>query len=107
MTQEKIRHLNDCLRKTGLNGKVMLTQGVQALGEEAILQIMILMQCYDDFPEENDPYGEHDFGSIKFDEKKLFWKIDYYDHAYQMGSSNPADPNVTRRVLTLMLASEY
>ena len=36
-----------------------------------------------------------------------FWKIDYYDHALENGSENPADPEITRRVLTIMRADEY
>jgi len=31
----------------------------------------------------------------------------YYDKELQYGSENPADPAVTTRILTLMLASEY
>ena len=37
----------------------------------------------------------------------VFWKIDAYDLGYEWGSPDPADPSVTRRVLTLMLATEY
>jgi hypothetical protein len=29
----------------------------------------------------NDPYGEHDFGSFELAGEKFFWKIDYYDFA--------------------------
>jgi hypothetical protein len=37
----------------------------------------------------------------------VFWKIDAYDRELRFGSEGPADPAVTRRVLTIMLASEY
>ena len=106
MNTEKIRQLNDQLRKYGTGGRIMLTQGVQALGEEAILQVMMAMQCHE-FVEGDDPYGEHDFGAIKYEGRKIFFKVDYYDQEYKFHSADAADPNVTRRVLTLMLAEEY
>jgi len=55
----------------------------------------------------NDPWGEHDFGAIDLEGQKLFWKIDPYDLDLQAHSQNAANPAVTHRVLTLMLASEY
>ncbi|WP_319312356.1 DUF3768 domain-containing protein [Shinella sp.] len=63
---------------------------------------------FDCFTPNNDPYGEHDFGGFTDPEAgRVFWKIDYYDTDYRYGSDNPADPTVTRHVLTVMLASEY
>ena len=59
------------------------------------------------FTTENDPYGEHDFGSVTIDGTNLFWKIDYYDLSLQYGSSDPSDPAQTARVLTITLAEEY
>jgi len=32
---------------------------------------------------------------------------DAYDQNFEYGSPNPADPTVTNRVLTILLASEY
>ncbi len=34
------------------------------------------------------------------------FKIDYYDNALQYGSPDPADSNVTRLVMTVMLSDE-
>ena len=102
-----IRHLNDQLRKYGIGGEIVLTQGVQVLGEDAILQIMTLMQCFDRFSEDNDPYQEHDYGAFTWNGRRIFFKIDYYSLNYRFHSPNPCDPTSTRRVLTIMLAEEY
>jgi hypothetical protein len=60
-----------------------------------------------DFSDDNDPHGEHDFGSFELCSRTFFWKIDYYDSDLQHGSEDPTDPNKTTRVLTLMLAEDY
>jgi hypothetical protein len=59
------------------------------------------------FTEDNDPHGEHDFGSFDIVGRKFFWKIDYYDRQCQYGSEDPADPEKTTRVLTVTLAEDY
>lgn len=60
-----------------------------------------------DFTPDNDPHGEHDFGSVEYDGQTFLWKIDYYDTDLQGLSPNPADPDQTIRVITIMLPSEY
>ena len=55
----------------------------------------------------NDPHGEHDFGALAFGAERYFWKIDYYDADLTFASPDPADPTVTRRVMTIMRADEY
>ena len=37
----------------------------------------------------------------------VWFKIDAYDLDYAFASENPADPDCTRRVLTLLLPDEY
>jgi Protein of unknown function (DUF3768) len=62
---------------------------------------------YDDFCHGNDPYEEHDFGAFDAEGAHIFFKIDYYDKALENHSPDPCDPNVTERVITIMLAEEY
>ncbi len=62
---------------------------------------------FDSFTEDNDPHGEHDFGAFEHAGQRIFWKIDYYAPDMEHGSENPADPQQTVRVLTIMLAREY
>jgi hypothetical protein len=85
----------------------MITRGVQALGESGIAAALARMRAFCAFTADNDPHGEHDFGSFEIDGETLFFKIDYYDAALEGGSEDPSDPTKTTRVLTLMLASEY
>ena len=47
------------------------------------------------------------FFSIDYKGNKIFAKIDYYDLNNQYMSENPANPDITNRVLTIMLAEEY
>ncbi len=60
-----------------------------------------------EFSGDDDPHGERDFGVFEHQGQKLFWKIDYYDPTLSFGSEDPTDLSKTRRVLTMLLASEY
>jgi hypothetical protein len=103
----RIRDLNDRLRRTLTGGRLVMTQGIAALGEETVERVVRTIRSFDDFDADNDPYAEHDFGAFEIDGGKIFFKIDYFDKALTFGSADPADPTVTERVLTIMLASEY
>lgn len=104
----RIRDLNDALRCGRCqNGTVLITSGVQALGNDAVLEIAEAVKSFDTFTEDNDPHLEHDFGSVEVHGEMIFWKIDAYDPSMQYGSPDPSDAAVTHRVLTIMLASEY
>jgi hypothetical protein len=79
----------------------------RALPSEDQAAILERVRAYDDFAPANDLYGEHDFGAFDYKDKRIFWKVDAYDRDLRYGSPDPADPRVTRRVLTIMLAGEY
>lgn len=112
----KIAALNDACRKyvmMPIFGKlevpcqIYMTRGITILSPEDQIIIAAKVRNYDDFTEDNDPYGEHDFGSFEYSSNRVFWKIDYYDHDVKYGSDNPSDIARTVRVLTIMLAEEY
>jgi Protein of unknown function (DUF3768) len=104
---DRIRALNDAFRRTFVGGAVMITAGVEAMPIEQRRSLLAKVRAFDAFTEDNDPHGEHDFGAIDEGGVSCFWKLDYYDRATEMGSPDPADPAVTTRVLTVMLAEEY
>lgn len=105
--RERIRILNDQLRTQGLGGSIMITQGIQSLSPDTLAKVMPTIRQFNSFSEDNDPYGEHDCAAIEVDGQRIFWKIDYYDKSMRGGSSDPADPKITERVMTVMLAEEY
>lgn len=104
---DSIRALNDQLRRDLTGGRAVMTPGVAALGSEAIQRLVQTIAIFDDFCTANDPHGEHDFGAFDFDGVEIFFKIDYFYKDFQFHSPDPADPTVTERVITLMLAEEY
>jgi uncharacterized protein DUF3768 len=106
-TTQRIRALNDELRKTLTGGLAVITPGVAALGQEAVERLLKTIAVFDDFCHTNDPHEEHDFGSFQAEGETIFFKIDYLDSTLQYHSPDPADPSVTERVITIMLASEY
>jgi hypothetical protein len=104
---DRIRSLNDAFRRTFVGGAVMITQGVEAMPLDQRRSLLQKIRSFDAFSEDNDPHHEHDFGSVDEAGVRCFWKIDYYDRKTEFGSPDPADPAVTTRVLTIMLAEEY
>ena len=102
-----IRDLNDAFRRTLKGGTLLLTSGIIALGAEAQAKIIAAVRAFDAFTPDNDPWGEHDFGSLDFAGERVFFKLDYFDPTRAMHSDDPTDPSQTERVMTIMLAREY
>lgn len=105
---KRIRRLNDAFRRGEvLHGSIVITEGIRALGDDILPRIVALVSEFGAFSEDNDPHGEHDFGALHHQDQKIFWKIDYFDRDLKYHSPDAANPEVTCRVLTVMLASEY
>lgn len=119
-----IRRLNDVARSNPGTGSIAnVTSGFHALPDADRFAALRAIVRFTKFDGDNDPYGEHDFGAIyrlecgtwtqdrPEDEKVItqtvFWKVDCYDNDLSFGSEAPWDETLTKRVLTIMLASEY
>jgi hypothetical protein len=120
----RIARLNDLARRAmGVACTAVATVGFRSLSASDQSRVRELIETFDAFNEDNDPHGERDFGTIyqlgdgqwtterprsrDGERERVFWKFDYYDRDLQFGSEDAADPAVTRRVLTIMLADEY
>ena len=84
-----------------------MTAGVDALPPEVKAVILQTVQSFSNFTEDNDPYGEHDCAVFEAEGHKVMFKIDYYDKEIKYGSEDPADPEETTRIMTVMFVSEY
>ena len=102
-----IAKLNNDFRKSFIGGEVLLSAGIAAMSSEDKANIVALVQNFDNFTPDNNPYSENDFGSFDYKGEKILWKIDYYDLNNQYHSENPANPDITNRVLTILLSCEY
>lgn len=106
-TTKKIQMLNDLLRCDGIGGHFLFSERVSNLNKEERMEVFEKVRTFNSFCEDNDPYKEHDFGSIDCKLGRIFWKIDYYDTEIRFGSDFPEDPKKTIRVMTIMFAEEY
>jgi hypothetical protein len=113
----KIALLNDELRKKLISGelfkanskdKAFITRGASIfVNDKNKMQFLNNVALYRNFTEDNNPYGERDFGNFMYQKEKIFWKIDYKDNAMMYHSPDASDPSQTIRVLTIMKASEW
>lgn len=97
----EIAFRNDVFRRKGTG--ITITRGVQETPN--LRGLLEKVRWYSRFTPDNDPYGEHDFGSFDWEGILIFWKIDYYDQHLERWE-DPLSKNC-RRVLTVMLADEY
>jgi hypothetical protein len=107
LDSSRIAALNDETRQTFTGCRVFITAGIQAQDELFVAAVISAVREFECFGPDNDPYGEHDFGRVDVLGEVVFWKFDYYDLDLEMASLDPANPDITARVLTIMLADEY
>jgi Protein of unknown function (DUF3768) len=103
----RIREFNDAFRTTFTGGLVVVTSGVDGLPADIKARVLHRVRTFREFTDDNDPHREHDFCAFFVAGNRYFGKIDYYDRDMRFGSEDPADPEKTTRVLTIMRADEY
>jgi hypothetical protein len=104
---ERICALNDDFRKTFRGGEVILTASVAELPDMVKSAVLEQVATFEAFNEENDPYGEHDYGSFDYCNREFFFKIDYLRADSDVLSEDPADTTKTRRILTVGLSMDW
>lgn len=102
-----ISALNDSLRRCHYGGLVVISRGIAALDRQVWAEVIKAVAAFDAFTADNDPYGEHDCAMVEFGPLSVVFKIDYYDTTLLYHSDDPTNTEITRRVLTIMLAEEY
>ena len=67
----RIRVLNDNFRTTFVGGQMFMTAGVNALPIDTKARVLLAVQSFSNFTKDNDPHGEHDFGSIEIEARGI------------------------------------
>ncbi len=120
-----IAQLNDAFRsgRGRVPGRIIQTVGISALPADVQTFIVRRVQAFDAWTPDNDPHGEHDFGTVivvgdfetasyhandRDADLRVFWKIDYFENdECEYGAEHPDDPTQSFRILTIMRAEEY
>ena len=66
----RIRDLNDQLRCKAIGGRIVITRGIEALGSRAAAKVLAAVAGFDDFTQDNDPWGEHDCAVLTVDGRR-------------------------------------
>lgn len=115
-TAKLIAAQNDRFRKASFGapidgpiptGQVLLTPGITKQSDTFRAAVLDAVGAYDGFNTDCDPHGWHEMGVLEIDGQTVWFKIDLYDENYEYGASDPTELRFTRRVLTVLLPSEY
>lgn len=87
--------------------RLVLTQAVDAQGPAFTMVALKRIALFSEFNVDYDPHGWHEFGEVEVNGRRIWFKVDLYDIAYNMGSETPHDVEKTRRVLTVLFPEYY
>jgi hypothetical protein len=98
----KIITLNDQLRTTFNGGRVQMSPAVGTLDPQLRGRALSALSRYNKFADG----GEHDWGVFIFAGYSFEWRIEYRAKEGIGVSPDPADPEMTFRVLTLYVVND-
>lgn len=98
--------VKNCLALINCRFEIMLTANLQNTINDKV-GLLRAVAGFDQFNEQNDPYGEHDCFRFKFEDEWILVKFDYYAPDMEHGSEDATDLARTVRVLIIMLAIDY
>ena len=107
LTTDRIRALNDELRRNLPNGHAVMTTGSPRSAPKPSPGSSKPSRCTTIFVTPTTRMKNTTLGSFEADGAAIFFKIDYFDKDLRYHSPDPSDPSVTERVITIMLAEEY
>ena len=55
---------------------MLITSGIQNEGEEFVAAVLAAVRAFNNFHPDNDPHGEHDFGTLSVEGIQIFFKLD-------------------------------
>jgi len=106
MNKDAIAKQNDLFRTTMIctnKHHVVLTEGVAESKDRE--EVITKVRNFNDFNEDNNPYGENDFGKVTVNKTNYYFKIDYYDQNFEYGEDPYVSP--VSRAMTIMRTDEY
>jgi hypothetical protein len=100
---DTIRALNDVARQTFTGCLVVTTEAFNKFPLTTKAHVLKCVREVQDFEVRD---TEHRYGVIDYQGTEFFFHMAYYDLTLQVHSPDPANPRVTRRVLTVGVSSE-
>ena len=70
----RIRELNDQLRCKATGGCIVMTRGIEALGADDVRSVLTAVATFNDFTDDNDPWGEHDCAVLTVQGRRIISK---------------------------------
>lgn len=113
LQNQKVRQLNDLMRTNmpaslvGSKNRAVFSGSLTGADTEFKNAALNAVRDFRAFTEGNDPYGEHDMGTVEVGGEQIMFKFDYYAPDLMHGSEQPWNAAETVRFLSIFYAGDY